>query len=331
MLNGSAKLNKKIFLKNVASRPLRDGYGEGILEAGEKNENIVVLCADLTESTRNLAFKEKFKNRFFEIGVAEQNLATVGSGLGVTGKIPFISSYAMFCPGRALEQIRTTICYNDSNVKIMGHHAGISVGPDGATHQAIEDIAIMRTLPNMKVIVPCDAIEAKKATLAAAQIYGPIYIRLAREKTPIITTADTPFIPGKAYTIWNPKIGKKPVCTIIGAGGVLYNALLAAKELEKDNIHVSILNLHTIKPIDKKAIISSVQKSGCVVTVEEHQIMGGIGSAVAEVLSSEYPVKIEMVGINDSFGESGTPAELITKYNLDKNSIKNAVLKVIKR
>ena len=331
MLNTPAKLNKKVFQKNNESRPLRDGYGEGVLRAGEKNENVVVLCADLTDSTRNTAFKEKFPHRFIEMGVAEQNLASVASGLGVTGKIPFISSYAMFCPGRAWEQIRTTICYNDSNVKIAGHHAGISVGPDGATHQAIEDIAIMRVIPNMNVFVPCDSIEAKKATLVSAQTTKPTYIRLAREKTPIMTTEDTPFTPGKAYTMWKPKTGKKASCAIIGAGPVLYGALLAAKELEKEGIHISVINLHTIKPIDKKAIVNAAEKAGRIVTLEEHQKMGGVGSAIIEVLAEEKPVPVEMVGVDDSFGESGTPEELIEKYGLGKDSIIKAVKKVIKK
>ena len=231
MLNPELKLNKNLFDEDVEQKPIRDGYGEGLVLAGEADLNVVALCADLTESTRSEAFSKKFPERFFEVGVAEQNMATIAAGLGVSGKIPFIASYATFSPGRNYEQIRTTIAYNDSNVKIAGHHAGISVGPDGATHQATEDIAIMRAMPNMKVFVPCDAIEAKKATLAAAKIWGPVYLRFGREKSPVITTEETPFTPGKAQIFWQ---SKKPQVIIIACGMLVYNALVAAKELEKE-------------------------------------------------------------------------------------------------
>src|SRR6185437_15854755 len=235
MVNPDAKLNPKLFDTDVEQRPTRDGYGNGLVAAGEMNDNVVALCADLTESTRVEAFAKKFPERYFELGVAEQNMATVAAGLGVTGKIPFISSYATFSPGRNWEQIRTTIAYNDANVKVAGHHAGISVGPDGATHQATEDIAIMRALPNMKVFVPCDAVEAEKATLAAAQLWGPVYLRFQREKTPIMTTKQTPYTPGKALVLWQ---AKKPDVLIVGCGGILFNALVAARELEKEKIGV---------------------------------------------------------------------------------------------
>src|SRR3989344_4145030 len=234
MLNKNLKLNPKIFAADIEEAPTRDGYGKGLLELGEKNPNVVALSADLTESTRAEAFAKKYPERFFEVGVAEQNMATIAAGLGISGKIPFISSYATFSPGRNWEQIRTTIAYNDSNVKIAGHHAGVSVGPDGETHQATEDIATMRAIPNMKVFVPCDAIEARKATIAAAKIWGPVYLRFGREKTPVFTTDKTPFVPGKAEILWYSNTRAKPQVLIIGCGAFLYNALLAANELEKE-------------------------------------------------------------------------------------------------
>jgi len=317
-----------MFDSDVEQAPTRNGYGEGIVLAAEENKNVVALCADLTESTRVEEFAKKFPERFFEIGVAEQNMATVAAGLGVSGKIPFISSYATFSPGRNWEQIRTTIAYNDSNVKIGGHHAGISVGPDGATHQATEDIAMMRVLPNVKVFVPCDAIEARKMTLAAARIWGPIYLRYGREKTPIMTTDETPFLPGRAEIFWQ---SKKPQVLIIGCGGLLYNALLAAHELEKEKIGSLVLNCHTIKPIDGKKIAELAKKIGAVVTVEEHQIAGGLGGAVAEVLAAHTPIPMEFIGMQDTYGESGPPNALIEKYGMGAKDIKAAVKKVLKR
>lgn len=332
MLNKKEKLNSKFFNKSVEMRPTRDGYGEGLVQAGEENENVVALSADLTDSTRSREFAEKFPERFFEMGVAEQNMASVAAGLGVGGKIPFIASYAVFSPGRNYEQIRTTICYNDANVKIAGAHAGISVGPDGATHQATEDIAIMRVIPNMKVFVPCDAIETKKATLAAVKIWGPVYIRFAREKTPVITTEKTPFTPGKMSVLWESDLkGKKDKVAIIGCGPVLANALHAAKELEGKKIGSAVLNCHTIKPIDKQKITQVAKKYGKIVTVEEHQIAGGLGSAVSEVLSQEFPTPIGYVGLQDTFGESGQPEELIEKYGMSARDIVEAVQKLIKR
>jgi len=328
MLNKLLKLSPKIFAEDIDQAPTRNGYGEGLVIAGEKDPNVVVLCADLTESTRSEAFAKKFPNRFVELGVAEQNMATVAAGLGISGKIPFISSYAAFSPGRNWEQIRTTICYNDSNVKIAGHHSGISVGPDGATHQAVEDLATMRTLANMKVFVPCDAIEAKKMTVAAAQLWGPVYIRFTREKTPVFTTGETPFTPGKADVLWESKNAE---CAIIGCGPVLYNALLAAKDLEKEGIHVLVLNNHTVKPMDEKKIVAVAEKCGAVVTLEEHQVMGGMGGAVAEVLARKHPTPIEFVGMQNTFGESGSPKELIEKYGMGAEGIKEAVRKVLLR
>lgn len=328
MLNPELKLNPKIFDEDVEQKPIRDGYGDGIVLAGDSDKNVVALCADLMESTRSEAFSKKFPERFFEIGVAEQNMATIAAGLGVSGKIPFIASYATFSPGRNYEQIRTTIAYNDSNVKIAGHHAGISVGPDGATHQATEDIAIMRVMPNMKVFVPCDSIEAKKATLAAAKIWGPVYLRFAREKSPVITTEATPFMPGKAQIFWQ---SKKPQVVIIACGVLVYNALLAARELEKEKIGTVVLNSPSIKPLDEKTILGLVSKYPAVVTVEEHQIHGGLGGAVAELLAKRHPVPMEFVGLKDTFGESGSPKELIEKYGMGVKDIKNAVIRTLKR
>jgi transketolase len=328
MINPQAKINPSVFSDDMAQAPTRNGYGEGIVAVGESNKNVVVLCADLTESTRCEAFAQKFPERFFECGVAEQNLATIAAGLGVSGKIPFISSYATFSPGRNYEQIRTTIAYNDSNVKIAGHHAGISVGPDGATHQATEDIAIMRVIPNMKVIVPCDAIEAKKATMASAKIWGPVYLRFQREKSPVFTTDETPFIPGKAEIFWE---SKKPQVLIAACGALVYQALIAAQELEKEKIGSIVLNVHTIKPLDEEKITSLAKKTGAVVAVEEHQIAGGLGGAIAEVLGRKAPTPMEFIGLHDTFGESGTPSELLKKYKMTAKDIIAAAKKAIRR
>ncbi|MDO8443484.1 MAG: transketolase C-terminal domain-containing protein [Candidatus Azambacteria bacterium] len=306
--------------------PTRDGFGKGLVDAGEKDERIVVLCADLAESTRCHWFKEKFPARYIELGVAEQNLITVASGLANYGKIPFVSSYAVFNPGRNNEQIRTLVSLSKLPVKIAGGHAGVSVGPDGATHQALEDIALMRVQPNMTVLVPCDAIEARKATLAAAFYNGPVYIRLGREKTAIFTAEEMPFEIGKAIVL---KEGKD--ATVIGCGPLLYNALLAAEELSKDGIDIEIINCHTIKPLDAETILNSVKKTGGVVSVEEHQIMGGIGSAIAEILAQNFPTPQEFIGVRDRFGESGEANELIEALGMGVKDIKAAVIKVIKR
>ena len=339
MLNPELKLSEKVFKDDIEQKPTRAGFGDGLLLAGEANANVVALCADVTDSTHNHLFAKKFPERFFEVGVAEQNMATIAAGLGVSGKIPFISSYATFSPGRNWEQIRTTIAYNDSNVKIAGHHAGISVGPDGATHQATEDIAIMRALPNMRVFVPCDSVEARKATLAAASIWGPVYIRFAREKTPVFTSDLSPYTPGKAEVLWDssgvfrgPSQGSgrrlKPSVLIIGCGGLLYNALLAARDLEKEEkIGTVVLNSHTVKPIDEKTISALARKIGAVVTVEEHQVQGGLGGAVAEVLAKHAPTPIEFIGLQNMFGESGPPNALIEKYGMGVKDIKGAVKK----
>jgi len=330
MLNPNLKLNPKIFNEDVEQVPIRKGFGQGLLVAGEADKNVVALCADLTESTQMIFFKEKFPERFVEIGVAEQNLVTVASGMAAMGKIPFCSSYAMFSPGRNWEQIRTTIAYNDRPVKIVGSHAGISVGPDGGTHQALEDIALMRVMPNMDVISPCDALEAKRATLALAKSGKPGYLRLAREKTPIITTEETPFDVNKAEIYWMPDVGLAQVGIIV-TGSLLYRALLAAKELESEGIKTKVMNLASVKPIDVDAIVSLAKECKAIVTVEEHQIMGGMGSAVAEVITQDYPVYMEFVGVQNKFGQSGTPDELVEYYGMGVESIKKAVKKVLKR
>ncbi len=328
MINPKAKINQSVFSEDIPQAPTRNGYGEGLAAAGEANKNIVVLCADLTESTRCEAFAAKFPERFFQCGVAEQNMAAIAAGLGVSGKIPFISSYATFSPGRNYEQIRTTAAYNDSNVKIAGHHAGISVGPDGATHQATEDIAIMRAIPNMKVIVPCDAAEAKKATMAASKIWGPVYLRFQREKTPVFTTEGTPFTPGKAEIFWE---SKKPQVLIAACGALVHQALLAARELEKNKIGSVVLNVHTIKPLDEEKIVSFAKKTGAVVTVEEHQVTGGLGGAVSETLARKAPTPIEFIGLQDTFGESGAPNQLLEKYGMTAKDIISAAKKAIRR
>lgn len=331
MLNPKLKLNPKLFNDDVEQVPIRKGFGEGLLFVGTQDERIVALCADLTESTQMHLFKEKFPERFFQMGVAEQNLASVASGMAAMGKLPFISSYAMFSPGRNWEQIRTTICYNDRKVIIAGSHAGISVGPDGGTHQAIEDIGLMRMLPNMTVISPCDALEAKKAVIQAVKTKEPTYIRLAREKTPIMTTDETPFTLGVANLVWVPESGLAHV-GIIATGALVHRALQAAKELEKEKgIKVKVLNIHTIKPLDEESIAALAKECKAIVTVEEHQIAGGLGSAVAECLAQQYPIHMEFVGVHDRFGQSGTPEELIRYYGMDTKNIKDAVVKVLNK
>jgi len=306
--------------------PIRKGFGRGLLAAGEQDVNVVAACADLTDSTQMSLFKTAFPERFIEIGVAEQNLVTVGAGLAGIGKIPFVSSYAAFSPGRNWEQIRTTICLNDRPVKIVGSHAGVSVGPDGATHQMLEDIALMRVLPNMVVIVPCDSIEAEKATLAMAVDKRPNYLRLAREATPVITTDKTPFEIGKAYVF-----EKGADVTLIATGIMTYQALVAAEKLYKDGIEAEVIHVPTIKPLDAETILRSVRKTGAVVTVEEGQIIGGLGGAIAELLAEECPAPLQRIGMKDRFGESGEPSELLEHFGLDAKHIQLAAHHVIDR
>ena len=328
MINPKAKLAKDIFKRSIEQVPTRNGYGEGLVVAGEKDENVMVLCADLTESTRSQLFKEKFPERFVEVGVAEQLLATLASGMANYGKIPFISSYAVFSPGRNWEQIRTTIALNNVPVKIAGAHAGLTVGPDGATHQMLEDVTLMRAMPNMIVIAPSDALEAKKAVVEAAKNGKPTYLRFAREKTPVFTTEVSPFKIGRAEIFWE---AKDPKVAIIGCGPLVYEALLAAKALAKSKINSIVINCHTVKPIDEQVIIRAAKLAGAIITVEEHQVTGGLGGAVAEVLSRNFPTPQEFVGMPDHFGESGTPNELLEKYGMKAKDIVAAAKRVIKR
>lgn len=303
-------------LDKLETAPIRKGFGEGLAKSGGDNTKLVALCADLTESTQMHLFRNNFPERFFDVGVAEQNLVTVASGLAHMGYIPFVSSYAAFSPGRNWEQIRTTICLNDLPVKVIGSHAGISVGPDGATHQMLEDIALMRSLPNMVVIAPCDSVEAEKATVAMSNSSAPNYIRLAREATPIFTTQETPFEIGKAYVF-----DKGNDITIIATGTMTYHAMVAAEKLYLDGIDAEVIHCPTIKPLDEQTIIKSVKKTGAVITCEEAQINGGLGSAVAELLSENMPTPMKRLGIKDRFGESGKPEELLEKFGINSKHI----------
>lgn len=312
----SLHLIPDVLAKDIVSEPIRKGFGRGLKKAGELDENVVAACADLTESTQMVHFRDAFPDRFVEIGVAEQNLVTVGSGMAAMGKIPFVSSYAAFSPGRNWEQIRTTICLNEQPVKIVGSHAGISVGPDGATHQMLEDIALMRVLPNMVVVVPGDAVEAEKATLALAADKRPAYLRLAREATPILTTDKTPFEIGKAYVYT-----EGADITLIATGSMTYQAMVAAEKLFKDGIDAEVVHVPTIKPLDAVTILKSVQKTRRVITIEEAQINGGLGGAIAELLSEEFPVPLKRIGIRDRFGESGKPDELLQHFGLTAKHI----------
>ena len=328
MLNRDAHLHKKLFTDDAERAPTRDGFGHGSVEAKKQDDAVVVLCADLADSTRASWFKKEYPESYVEIGVAEQNLATVASGMAAAGKIPFIASYAAFNPGRNYEQIRTTAALNEQPVKICGMHAGISVGPDGPTHQMLEDIGLMRMLPNMVVLYPADAEEARKLTILAAHNGKPTYLRFAREKTPIMTTEETPCQIGVAYHLWK---GEGAQATIVGAGPLLHEALVAAQQLKEKGIEVEVINSHTIKPLDERTILDSVERTGAVVTVEEHQAAGGFGSAVSELLVQHNPVPIEFVGVKDQFGQSGDPSELLTHYELDAPAIVRAVEQVLKR
>ena len=304
-------LNPELYAESVKQEPIRTGFGRGLKAAGEADERVVALSADLTESTQMSLFKEAFPERFIEIGVAEQNLVTVASGLARAGKIPFTSSYAAFSPGRNWEQIRTTIALNDMPVKVIGSHAGVSVGPDGATHQMLEDIAIMRVMPNMIVLAPGDSIEAEKATRLIAANGKPTYMRLAREKTPIFSTEQSPFEIGPAYVL---RAGSD--ITLLGTGTMTYQLLVAARLLENRGIQAEVVHVPTIKPLDEATILKSVRKTGRVVTAEEAQIAGGFGGAVAELLGGQLPVPIMRLGMRDRFGESGSPAELLEHFGL---------------
>jgi transketolase len=319
-------LVQDIFAEDIKLEAIRAGFGRGLVTAAQKDERVVAACADLTESTQMNKFAEAFPERFIEIGIAEQNLVTAGAGLAAMGKIPFVSSYAAFAPGRCWEQIRTTICLNDRPVKIIGNHAGVSVGPDGATHQMLEDVAIMRVLPNMVVIAPCDSVEAEKATLAMAVDSRPNYLRLAREKTPVITTNNTPFEIGKAYIF-----REGTDVSLITTGTMTYQALVAAEKLAKDGISAEVVHVPTVKPLDHETILASVRKTKCVVTAEEGQMAGGLGGAIAELLTDEFPVPVKRIGMKDRFGESGEPNELLIHFGLDANHIRLAAHHVVER
>lgn len=318
-------LNPQLFDREVEKVPTRNGYGEALVELGKTNKDVVVLTADLAESTRALAFQKKYPQRFFECGVAEQNMVGVAAGLALSGKIPFLSSYATFVPGRAWDQIRVSVCYTKANVKIVGAHAGVSVGPDGGTHQALEDIAMMRALPNLTILVPCDYEETRKATLAMAEHVGPTYIRFAREKTPVITTRETPFVIGRSTVM---RAGDD--VTIVACGPLVYEALVTARALARSGIEAEVINASTIKPFDKKTLLNSLRKTRCCVTVEEHQITGGLFGAVAETLARHFPAPIEPVGMPNCFGESGEPAELLRKYGMTSKAVMKAVKRVMK-
>mgnify|MGYP000903752341 FL=1 len=306
--------------------PMRDGYGKALLELIEKNPNVIALDADVAKSTRTVWVRDKHPENFLDVGISEQDMVGTAAGLALGGMLPFAATYGVFLAGRAWDQIRTTVCYNNLNVKLAGAHAGISVGPDGATHQALEDVAIMRVLPHMTVVVPCDAEETCKATLAIAAKEGPCYIRFGREGVPVVTDASTPFELGKARTC---REGKD--IAIIANGAMVYEAMEAAKELAKEGIEALVINLHTVKPLDVDAVCAAAEKTGCIVTAEEHQVHGGMGSAVAEVLGAHCPVPIEMVAVKDSFGESGQPQELMDAYGLNAAQVIAAVKKVIAR
>ncbi len=327
MTNKDAHLVKDVFSKTLEQKPTRDGFGLGTVEAGKNDTNVVVLCADLAESTRADWFQKEFPERFIEMGVAEQNMAATAAGMASEGKVPYIASYAAFSPGRNYEQIRTTIALNEQRVIIGGMHAGVSVGPDGATHQMLEDIGLMRMLPHMRVVNPIDAEEARKATLLAATAKGPTYIRYGRAATPLVTTAATPFEFGKALILWK---SEKPVVTIISTGSLSYNVLSAARALEAEGIGSILVHVHTIKPLDIDTIVESAKLTGRVLTVEEHQIAGGMGSAVSEALGERYPVQIHRLGLKDTFGQSGTPEELISFYKLDASGIVEAVRSLLR-
>ncbi|MBW2970533.1 transketolase family protein [Candidatus Woesearchaeota archaeon] len=312
--------------KKLEYKATRAGYGDGVLELGAKNKDVVVLSADLSPSLKILPFREKFPKRYFELGVAESDMAGVAAGLAFSGKIPFMSTFAVFATGRCFDQLRVSVAYANANVKIAGSHAGVHTGEDGASHQALEDVALMRVLPNFTVVVPCDYNEAKKATIQSAAVNGPVYLRLFRNKFPVITKSESDFKIGKASVF---REGKD--ATIVASGLMVYHSLLAAESLKKQKIDVRVINLHTIKPIDKDAILKAAKETGRIVTAEDHQIGGGMGSAVAELLAENYPVPMRFVGVRDRFGQSGKPDDLLKEYGLTAGDIEKAVVKVIKK
>ncbi|MDO5759847.1 MAG: transketolase family protein [Bacteroidota bacterium] len=312
--------------KILAEKDTRSGFGEGLVVAGKENPNVVALCADLSPSVRMDLFQKEFPERFIEVGIAESNMISIASGMALSGKVPFVGSFAAFSTGRTYDQIRQSVAYSDTNVKIAGSHAGLTLGEDGATHQILEDIGLMKMLPNMVVINPCDFTQAKQATIAAAKFSGPVYIRYGRPKVPVFLTEDTPFEIGKALLL---NEGKD--VSIFATGHLVWQAILAAQELEKEGIQAEIINIHTIKPLDNEAVLNSVRKTGCVVTCEEHEYNGGLGDSIAQLLARNLPSPMEYVGVDDKFGESGKPMQLMEKYGLDAKNIVLATKKVIQR
>ncbi|MFH0737762.1 MAG: transketolase family protein [Candidatus Micrarchaeota archaeon] len=309
-----------IFAPTMTKKAIRDGFGRGLVELAENDPNIWALSADVSESTRTHWFAEKYPDRFVQVGVAEQNMAGVAAGIASCGKKAFISAFAAFSPGRNFDQIRVSVCYNDVDVKVHASHAGLAVGPDGASHQMLEDIALMRSLPNMTVIVPCDMEQAKKATLALGKTKTPAYLRTSRENSPVFTTPQTQFEIGKAniYRDGND-------VAIFACGLQVYESLKAAEELKKNGIDAAVIDMHTIKPIDNEVIVSFAKKTKLLVSVEDHQIAGGLGSAIAEVLCEKHPARLVRLGMKDEFGESGSAYELFKKYGLDAAGIVKAV------
>ncbi len=310
----------------LGKKDTRSGFGEGLLEAGKRNGNVVALCADLTGSLKMNAFQDEFTERFFQVGIAEANMMSMAAGMTVGGKIPFTGTFANFSTSRVYDQIRQSIAYSKKNVKICASHAGLTLGEDGATHQTLEDIGMMKMLPNMTVIVPCDFNQTKQATIAISEFEGPVYLRFGRPSVPIFIKPDAHFKIGKADLI----IEGTDV-TIIACGHLVWKSIEAAQELAKQGISAEVINMHTIKPLDEAAVLSSVAKTGCVVTAEEHMINGGLGESIARVLSRNNPKPQEFVAVNDTFGESGTPDQLLAKYNIDTPDIIKAALKVIQR
>ena len=328
MLNPKIFSNKDIFSPSPKMASSRDGFGEGLVLAGEKDERVVALSADVVESIRMHLFKNRFPKRFIEVGIAEQNMAAVASGLAAAGKIPVMGTYAVFSPGRNWEQIRTTISYNEQKVIIIGSHSGLNVGPDGGSHQALEDIALTRVLPHLAVVMPADAEEARKAILAAIQYPTSIYIRLTRVKSPVLTSKDTPYEIGKSTLLWVPK-EDKDLIVIFACGFLVFQALVAAQELEKEGINIAVINNSAIKPLDENLVLEWAKKAKAVITLEEHQKAGGMGSAISEFLSEHHPVPIKFMAVDDKFGQSGQADELIKKYKLDKESIKKTVKQIL--
>lgn len=318
-------LDEQLFTKPTLA-PTRNGYGDALMELGKRNKRVAVLTADLSESTRVIEFAKKYPSRFIECGVAEQNMVGVAAGMALQGLVPFVSSYATFMPGRTWDQIRVSVCYSNANVKLIGAHAGVSVGPDGATHQALEDIAMLRPLPNLVMVVPCDDLQTRQLTLACAEHEGPTYLRMTREATPRILSEHATSVIGGSHVL-----RKGGDVTIVACGPILYEALMAAETLAKQDIRAEVINAYSIKPLDETTILRSINKTGCCVTVEEHQITGGLYGAISELTARTQPYPIEPIGMLTTFGESGQPAELAKKYHMLAPDIIKAVKRVLQR